>query len=244
MARTVAGAVNLFRSAAHEPSIKSVVYTSDSYGVLLPEENKKITLTTSDYNEYAIRAAHDPAELKRVKTQAWDPSVAVEFVIWAAAKASAEKAVWQFVSDHQQSFQVSSVIPNMNFGGPIGSLPLSSTGKSLPDLLLNKPHPDLYFPAQHFVNVRDCAKLHVAALLDPTSADQRLFAFAAPFNWNDALQVLRELRPNMSIRRDFHDLGTDQSILPNAAAEQLLRKWYGHGWSSLKETVMQNIDGL
>lgn len=209
--------------------------------MLLPEPNKEITITPFDYNDSAINVVHDPKELERIKATAWDPSLAVEFVIWAAAKASAEKAVWRFVSDHQPSFQVSSVVPNMNFGAPVGHLPLSSTGKSIPDLLLNKPHPDLYFPAQHFVNVRDCAKLHVTALLDPTQGGQRIFAYAEPFNWNDVLRISRELRPDVPIREDFQDLGRDMSVLPNAAAEQLLRKWYGHGWTSLEETVRQNI---
>jgi nucleoside-diphosphate-sugar epimerase len=242
--RTVSGAVNIFQSAAREPSIKSVVYTSDSWAVVFPEPDKMVLITASDYNEYAIEAAHNLQELEKIKARAWDPSVAVELIVWAAAKALAEKAVWQSVSDHQPTFQVSSVIPHMNFGPPVNGLPLSSSGKSIPDLLSTQQKPDLYFPAQHFVNVRDCAKLHVAALLDQTQAGKRVFTCAAPFNWNDVLRILREARPNATIREDFQDLGRDLSEMPRASTEMLLRKWYGHGWTDLDETVRQNIAGL
>ena len=242
--RTVSGAVNIFKSSAKEPSIRSVVYTSDSWAVAFPAPNRAVQLTISDYNEYAIEAAHNVEELETIQTRAWDPSVSVELVVWAAAKVTAEKAIWQFVSDHQPSFQVSSVIPHMNFGPSVGGLPPSSTGRSIPDLLSNQQKPDLYFPAQHFVNVRDCAKLHVAALLDPAQAGKRIFACAAPFNWNDILQILRGARPNATIREDFPDLGRDLNELPRVSAEMLLWKWYGHGWTALYETVQQNIAGL
>lgn len=242
--RTVSGAVNIFKSATREPSIKTIVYTSDSWAVAFPAPDKAVQLTTSEYNEYAIKAVHSLEELGNAEVRAWDPSVAVELVVWAAAKATAERAIWQFISDHQPSFQVSSIIPHMNFGSAVGNLRFSSTGKSIPDLLSNKQEPDLYFPAQHFVNVRDCAKLHVAALLDPAQAGKRIFACAAPFNWNDILRILREARPNATIREDFPDLGRDLSELPRGSADMLLRKWYGHGWTDLQETVRQNIAGL
>ena len=241
--KTVAGATGILRSAVREPSIKSLVYTSDSYAVFLPETNITTTVTTSDYNHHAINAVRNPSELEKIKSNAWDPSTAIELVIWAAAKAHAEKAVWQVVEDNSPPFQIASVIPNMNFGPPVGDLPLTSTGKSTPDLLLKAPNPDLYFPCQYFVNVRDCAKVHVAALLDPKQAGKRLFACAARFDWNDTLKILRELRPGVEIRGDFDELGSHGSVLPNGEAEELLRKWYGHGWTGLEETVRQNITG-
>ena len=242
--RTLAGALSILQSTANAPSVKTVVYTSDSFAVLLPQADKKVTITTSMYNEYAMEAMDNVVELDKVKANAWDPSVAIELVVWAAAKATAEKALWQFVADHRPSFQVATVIPNMNFGPPVDSQPLSSTGLCIPDLLKSEEKPNLYFPAQHFVHVRDCAKLHVAALLDPSQNGERIFACAAPFNWNDVLHILRDIKPDKSIRDDFQDLGRDVSVLPNDAAEQLLRKHYNHGWTSLKETVIQNIQHL
>lgn len=242
--KTAAGALSIFESAIRESGVKTVVYTSDSYAVYLPEANKARTISASDYNEYAVKAVLDPVDLEKIRATSWDPSSAIELVVWSAAKAHAEEAVWRFVEEKQPSFQVSSVIPNMNFGAPVGNLPLSSTGKTIPDLLLNKPNPDLYFPCQYFVNVRDCAKVHVAALLDPNQTGKRLFACAAPFNWNDILKILRELRPEARIRDDFDGLGRDMSILPNGEAEELLWKRYGHGWKGLEETVRENVAEL
>ncbi|KAI6856737.1 hypothetical protein KC334_g22200, partial [Hortaea werneckii] len=47
---TVKGTLNILKSASKEPSIKSVVYTSSSTAVLLPEADKEITVTKDTWN--------------------------------------------------------------------------------------------------------------------------------------------------------------------------------------------------
>jgi nucleoside-diphosphate-sugar epimerase len=216
--------------------VKSVVYTSDSFAVWFPRTEQQFTVHPWQYNQDAGVALRKGKRL---------PAISDELIVWATAKVAAEKAVWNFVKDHQPSFEASSIVPNMNFGPSVRPLPLSSTGTCIPSLLRGEdPTSTFYFPAAHFVNVRDCAKLHIAALLDPEQSERRLFACAAPYSWNDILCILRKLRPHASMRKDYDQFGRDESVLPNDAAEQLLKKWYGHGWTGLEETVRQNIDGV
>lgn len=240
---TVAGALNPFKAAVRTPSVRSIVHTSDSFAALLPQPSQVIHITPTTYNEDSVSVASDLSSADEIRKAAWDPETAFELNVYAAAKVAAEKAIWRFVEEQKPAFQVSTVLPNMNFGNSVGGLPLSSTGTFIPKLLAGETS-GLFFPTQHYINVRDCARLHVAALLDPSQNGTRIFAFAAPFNWNDVLHILRKLRPDAAILDDLPDLGRDMSTVPNEAAEQLLRKHFGHGWTSLEESVRQNIEGI
>ena len=97
---------------------------------------------------------------------------------------------------------------------------------------------------QWFVNVQDTARLHVAALIDPACNGERIFAFAAPFNGNDILAVLRKLYPKRKFLDDVPDQGKDITEIPNEDAEELLRKRYGKGFSGLEETLRENFAGM
>ena len=96
---------------------------------------------------------------------------------------------------------------------------------------------------QYFVDVRDTARLHVIALIDPECNGERIFAFAAPFNPNDVLAILRKRFPSKSFLADA-ELGRDLSQIPNEDAEALLKKHYGKGWTTLEETIEANVATL
>jgi hypothetical protein len=100
------------------------------------------------------------------------------------------------------------------------------------------------FPPQYFIDVEDDAKLHVIALTDPKANGQRIFGFAAPFNWNDILAIFREAYPDKEFIEDFKDDSRDLSEVPNAEAERLLKEHYGKGWTSLKESVLNTVKTL
>lgn len=240
---TVAGALSIFVTALLKRSIRSIVYTSDSFAALLPQPNQRVDVTALTYNEESVAVARDLVRAEQIRRAAWDPSTVYELNIYAAAKVAAERAIWQFVEDHKPSFQVAAILPNVNIGASIYRLPLSSTGTFIPKLLEGDTSA-LFFPAQHFIDVRDCARLHVAALLDPGQHKERIFAMAAPFNWNDVLGILRRMRPDTKIIDDMPNLGRDLSAVPNEAAERLLKRHYGLGWTTLEESVRQNIASL
>jgi hypothetical protein len=98
------------------------------------------------------------------------------------------------------------------------------------------------------VDVRDTARLHVAALLDPTVQSERLFAFAGPYNWNDVIDILKRLRPdNNKIPTAPEGEGRDLSDVykPSKRAEQLIRSFFGiKGWNSLEDSLAAGIADL
>jgi len=224
IAPSVKGTLNILKSATKEPKVKSLVVTSSSTAACMPSINMKATITKDSWNDFAVKAACEP-----------DPD---GYVVYAASKTEAERALWDAVKATSPPFQVSAVLPNANFGSR-----LRPTGNSTGDWVwgLYNGKDDLFnIPPQYYIDVSDDAKLHVAALVDPSANGQRLFGFAGTYNANDILAVFRKLEPSKSFIED-RDQGQDLSEVPNQDAEALLKKHYGHGWTSLEESLKRNI---
>ena len=49
--------------------------------------------------------------------------------------------------------------------------------------------------AAHYVHVRDAACLHVAALIHPHVANERIFAFASPYSFNEFFDIFAKAVP-------------------------------------------------
>lgn len=222
---SVKGAMNIFESAKKEPRVKSFVLTSSSYACFQAAKDKRVVVSKETFNEEAIDAAYKP-----------NPT---PFQVYAASKTATEKALWSAVKTDSPSFQVATVLPDANYGQPLKDNG-NSTGSWITDLYNGKDYL-CNFPPQWFVDVGDNAKLHVAALVDPACDGQRIFAFAEPYNCNDILAIFRKLEPSKSFIEDREDLGRALSEVPNGEAEELLRKHYGHGWTSLEESIRRNI---
>ncbi|KAF2766176.1 aldehyde reductase II [Teratosphaeria nubilosa] len=225
---TVKGALNILTSASKEPGVKSFVYTSSSTAALLPQPNKEITVTKDTWNDETVRQVYESK----------NPDA---FSVYGASKTEAEKAVWKVVKETNPPFQVSAVLPNWNTVAildPNGAFS-SSTASWINQAFTGSKDP-LQYPPQYFIDVDDTARLHVIGIVDPAANGQRLFGFAEPFNWNDVFRLFREVKPDGEWE-DLQCLGRDLSQAPNKAAEDLLRKHYGKGWTGLKESVKANV---
>lgn len=94
------------------------------------------------------------------------------------------------------------------------------------------------------VNVKDTARIHVAALLAPDVENERILAFAYPFNWNDILAILRKLYPDKKFPNDIEDDSRDLSKLDNSRGAGLLKAFGRPGFTGLEESVRENTAGL
>ncbi|RMZ84600.1 hypothetical protein DV737_g1092, partial [Chaetothyriales sp. CBS 132003] len=234
---TVAGAVNLLKAAAAPGStVKRFVYTSSSTAATLPILDKVFPIDSSTWNDATVarvQALQPPYKE--------DPITAYQ--IYAASKAEAERAVWKFVADNNPPFTVNAVLPNMNTGRILG--PSGYTASRAPAILDGSFEAGFVTP-QWFVDVVDDARVHLAALLDKTVANERLFAFAEPFDWNDFIDAVHRARPGRDgITPRLPPHGKDLSVVDNAKAEALLTKWFDvPGWKSIDQSVVENLEGL
>jgi hypothetical protein len=56
-------------------------------------------------------------------------------------------------------------------------------------------HDLMDLPPQHYINVQDAARLHVAALIYKEIKNERLLGYLSPSNWNHFLAALRKSHP-------------------------------------------------
>ncbi|KAH6661477.1 hypothetical protein F5X68DRAFT_145613, partial [Plectosphaerella plurivora] len=97
---------------------------------------------------------------------------------------------------------------------------------------------------QYMVDVVDCARLHLIALVDGTIENELILAFNVPFNWNTVLDQFRAFFLDKSFAAN-RQLGSDLSEVDNAFGADLLKKWYGQeGYTSLEESLCKNVEEI
>lgn len=84
-------------------------------------------------------------------------------------------------------------------------------------------------------------------MLDESLQNERIFAFAAPFNNNDWVEAVKKVRPDVDeskLKIDPNEL-RDLSKVPNELGAKLLTEWYGQdGYKSLEQSLKENLDGI
>lgn len=84
-------------------------------------------------------------------------------------------------------------------------------------------------------------------MLDESLKNERIFAFAATFNANDAVEAIKKARPDVDqskLKIDPNEL-RDLSKVPNELGAKLLREWYGQdGYKSLEQSIKENLEGI
>jgi hypothetical protein len=95
------------------------------------------------------------------------------------------------------------------------------------------------------VNVNDTARIHIAALVSKSVNNERIFAFAEPFTWNDVLTTLRRLYPTRRFADDIPNAERSNMRVPNDRGLTLLRDMFKRqGWTGLEETIEENVKDL
>ena len=232
----VAGAINILTAAAKEPSVKRVVLASSSTAASAPKPNLEFVIDENTWNHEDVEAAWKPPPYE---------GVARKLAVYSASKMQSEEAAWKWMKDNKPAFTLSTVLPNGNMGlvldpenqgtpSTVGWLKALFNGfEGQEDLQKNPP--------QYYVNVQDNARVHVGALIGPDVKNERLFAFAHPYNWNDILAIFRELYPEQKFISDYPNLGRDLSKVANERAEELVKRFGRPGWTSLKDSVKDAV---
>ncbi|KAL6245680.1 hypothetical protein RBB50_007679 [Rhinocladiella similis] len=233
----VAGTLLVLKSAAKTPSVKSVVLTSSSAAVLIPQPNTKVEVDENIWNDAAVEAAYSKDT----------PDAFRSFIVYAASKTEGERQGWKWYNENKPHYTFNTVLPNMNIGPILAPEIPGSTMSWMRNILKGDDFAVKTFPPQWFIDVRDDARLHVAALLDPKVRSQRIFAFAEPFNFTDITALLRKLRPNNTkIPSPPENEGRDLTVLkPRDKAEQLLKDFFKvPGWITLEDSLAAGIAGF
>ena len=225
-------ALNALESSS-AAGLKRFVYTSSSFAVTQPRPGVKFTVDESTFNEDAIRAVQEKGKAAGGAT------------VYSASKVVVERALKKWKEENSADIVINSVNPNANLGPVLqpqyqGYPTTAGWTKNIwdgkYDLLKRVP--------EHYINVVDDAKLHVIALAHPDLQGRRLLAMSSPAPISEIVKILRKAYPAKEFA-DFEDQGTDECVNAEAKkVERLLKEAYGHGYTSLEESVKANAKSL
>ncbi|KAF2739849.1 NAD(P)-binding protein [Polyplosphaeria fusca] len=252
------GTLNILQSASKSPSVQRFIYTSATAAAYTPGLNgtPHRTMTPSSWNEAAVTYAKGVFD-SSIRTSNPTPGVPDEYVIYGASKTLAEQAIWHWVQGYQPKFTVNTVLPGLITGK---SLDVNNQGRSSTALVIEQ-----FFQAQnwndagarvakaiqpnHFIDVQDVARLHVAALLSKSAVNERIFGCAGRFNWNQVLAFWRAAFPWSKFADDMKFLGTgedetDLGDLQTRADEIMKSVGYDGFEVSLKQSMLNAVEDL
>ncbi|RDA86150.1 hypothetical protein CP532_3056 [Ophiocordyceps camponoti-leonardi (nom. inval.)] len=236
----LSGVRNALTAAAREPSVRRFVYTSSSAAVTPYTRNKRSYIDSGSWNEGEFKEAWAPPPYNDDRRLA----------VYAASKALAEKECWRFVEEKKPAFVLNAVLPNCTIGRILSKEQPASTGgwyrkfwerdDSILGLLEN-------LDPQHYVNVTDTALLHIAALREVDVVGERLFAFAAPFNFNITMETFEKLRDQGygDDKREFPRIANDDKdlkIVDTKRSQELLRRYNRPGFADLETCLKEAIE--
>ncbi|KAL1845682.1 methylglyoxal reductase (NADPH-dependent) gre2 [Diaporthe australafricana] len=178
--------------ALHEtcPNIRRVVVTSSFAAMLnfdLASTGAEKTYTEADWSPLTLEDAYKNGMLA-----------------YAASKAFAERAAWDFVASNKPNFSLSTINPPMVYGPvkyPVKSLDSVNTSNQLLADIISGKHKDGLPPTMLplWVDVRDVALAHVKAIETEEAAGKRFFVTAGHYS---NVEMYRALWDNFPELRD------------------------------------------
>jgi nucleoside-diphosphate-sugar epimerase len=239
-----AAVVGVLAAAKKEGTVKRVVLTSSSTAAGLPPQSGEEAAARWDegtWNDTQVEQVYNMSEEEKAAL----PEGVFGFLCYAASKTAGERAAWEFVKREKPGFVLNTVLPNFNMGRALEGVNPGITGSAVRQAYDGKKEILGLFPPQWMVDVRDDARVHVAALLDGDVNGRRLYAFARPFNWNDVLGALRRVEPGKEFMADLDGQWSDETKVENGPAKELLKKWFGQeDWTPFDEIIKANIADL
>ncbi|KAH9205319.1 hypothetical protein DL95DRAFT_528881 [Leptodontidium sp. 2 PMI_412] len=166
------------------------------------------------------------------------------FSVYAASKAESEKLLFEYAKEKKVSFNVASVVPGINFGKILDHNISASSGDMLKQFIDGKATALNALLPHWFVDVQDTARLHVAALMYPGVQNERVFAFAGAFGYNDLVRGLRKVLPDKEVPQELADEKRDLTTFPIERGAELLRAMGRPGWTSLEYSLRLNVEEL
>ena len=227
---------SLLSSASRQPSITRFIYTSSSTAATRPYPNTRFHISSTTWNTADVADAWTPPP--------YTPSPSRRMTVYGASKAAAEQACWAFMKSHNPSFVFNSVLPDFVFGQILSpQQPASTAGwiKAVYDGDATQTEGLKAFPPRYMVDVKDVARLHVAALVEEDVASERLFAFAEPFNFNDVVGCMRRISPEKRFPEEVEGLERDLSTVETGRSVELLRRVGREGFTGMEQSIRENV---
>jgi len=229
--------LGVLKSAQAVPTIKSAVVCSSIAAIFHPQPGHPMNTSVTNFNELSIKLAYDlPND---------HPSKG--YCIYMASKTRAEQQLWSWVEDVKPAFAVNTVLPSFVCGPAFNpGAEHSSSSSWVSSLFLgqveNNPIMGVLAAPTWFVDVRDSAIIHVAALLASDVNGQRVLAAGHPPN--NAIRILgiwRKTFPQRDIVPDFDLPEPEKQELDRRLSTSLMQRYAKRDWLPFEKTIVDNV---
>ncbi|KAG5744891.1 hypothetical protein H9Q70_012405 [Fusarium xylarioides] len=163
-------------------------------------QNQDVIEDTINSNLYLLAGCVRSPNDRRTTFKPWDGRGNPQWhgiVLYGAAKARSEQAAFTWVHEHKPSFSFNTVVPNVNFGIAISPENMSYRSSAAVIDAVVKGYTDApsILPPQWYVDVKDTALLHLAALTFDDVNNERLLPFGGRYCWTVVLEILHRRFP-------------------------------------------------
>lgn len=234
----VKGAIGILTSAhKYGKNVKRVVLTSSKVAIVMENELEEDT-DGKVYDETYWNTTSAKIVEKEGKNSS--PST-----VYAASKALAERAAWDFIEKEKPSFDLSVINPVYNFGPFIHEITKArGIGSSPGGFLRTLPAGDT--SGKHsgdWVDVRDSAIHHVLALSTPEAGGERISSVADTFAWQDLYDILNDAGFKNIPGKETYGAGKNNNP-PRQSNAKSLRIFPGFKYRTLSESVREMGENL
>ncbi|ORY22129.1 hypothetical protein BCR39DRAFT_474085, partial [Naematelia encephala] len=234
-------ALGILKAATKVPTIKAVVVTSSVVAHAIPSYGKDQFVSVDQYNEEAVKIAYSLPPDHPAKGG----------MSYFASKTVSEQELWKWVDETKPSFAVNTVLPHLVLGKPFNPAPgVYSTSSWLSWFFdgnvdpAKNPMVQSLQPCGWFVDVRDQAIIHIAALLASDTNHQKLWAAGSPpVSINDVLDIWRKNFPDRKFPDNYPipESGVPKFDIDREKETQLLKRYAGRDWIPLEESLLDNV---
>jgi nucleoside-diphosphate-sugar epimerase len=228
-----------------EPAVQGAVVVLDAAKKYATASFKRVVLTSSFAAILDLTKGYRPGHTytdAEWNPQGWETAELDGSTAYCASKKLAEEAAWSWMAANKPGFDLVSINPPWVFGPHIGGVEdvkkLNQSTASLSQLLDGDAIPPVDFGG--FVDVRDVAAAHIAALETPEAGGQR-FLCGSHFDYQTAADELRARMPELRDRipEGTPGAGKTQELyaLDGSKAEKVL----GVKYTPLGQTVRDSF---
>jgi len=163
---------------------------------------------------------------------------------YCAAKKLSEQAFWQFIATEKPNFVGTSLLPSLIFGPTLNSatsnIALNQSCALIYGLLKGVVPQSLRSP---YIDVRDLARVHVMALMNPATDGRRLIASSGFFVGKQLVETISQLpvnvvKPDPSVNVD--PVIRQTFALDNSSTNEIL----GITYTSFRDTAIDTAQSL
>ncbi|ODV77561.1 NAD(P)-binding protein [Suhomyces tanzawaensis NRRL Y-17324] len=232
----IQGTKNILGSITqYAPKVSKVVITSSDAAIYSAEDEQNSALSfdeTSWNNISYADACKDP------------------IYAYYGAKSFAEKLAWEFLKVEVPDFDLVAINPVYVFGPQAFDSEvkkeLNTSNEYIYSLIKNGPHASFDNAKGSYVDVRDVARAHVAALDDEKLVGKRLFLTNGQFSIQMILDTLREKFPQLASQLPEGTPGSGPEDIKSLAksSNEATRKLLGFEFRNLDTIVEDTIEQI